>query len=200
MSFDDTTARRAAFPVDPAFVERWSSRALSGETISDAELNTCFEAARWAPSGFNAQPVRFVYAHRETPEFDALLSLLNAKNQSWARRSAALVFVLSRTDFVFNGQTVEVGSHAFDAGAAWAAFAHQAHLLGLSARAIGGFDRAAAPAALGLTANFAVHVAVAVGRRGPLHDLPETFHAQEAPSARRPFETFVHEGRFRGEP
>jgi nitroreductase len=200
MSFDTAdTPRRSEHPVHSSFVERWSSRALSGEAIPEADLLTCFEAARWAPSGFNAQPVRFVYAHRDSEDFPKLLGLLNEKNRSWAHKAGAIVFVLSRTDFAFNGQTVQVSSHAFDAGAAWSAFAHQAHLLGYATRAIGGFDRKAAPEVLNLPDTYAAHVAVTIGRRASVHDLPETFHAQETPSTRRPLHTFLHQGQFRGE-
>ena len=200
MSFDTAdSARRSEHPVHPSFVERWSSRALTGEAIPHADLLTCFEAARWAPSGFNAQPVRFVYAHTGTEDFARLLGLLNEKNRSWAHKASAIIFVLSRKDFVFNGQTVQVHSHAFDAGAAWSAFAHQAHLLGYATRAIGGFDHKAAPQVLNLPETYAAHVAVTIGRRAGLNDLPETFHAQETPSARRPLHTFIHQGQFQGE-
>ena len=45
--------RKADHPVEPLFVARWSPRAMSGEPISDEELLTLFEAARWAPSTYN---------------------------------------------------------------------------------------------------------------------------------------------------
>jgi hypothetical protein len=58
--------RTAEYDVDPLFLERWSPRAFTGEAMPDGELMTLFDAARWAPSAFNGQPWRFVYAHRET--------------------------------------------------------------------------------------------------------------------------------------
>ncbi|MDC7683767.1 nitroreductase family protein [Asticcacaulis sp. BYS171W] len=198
MPLDSTPlpTRRAEHAVDPVFTDRWSSRALTGEPIGDKDLFTCFEAARWAPSAFNAQPWRFVYAHRDGEGWDALLGLLNTKNRLWAYKASALIAVVSRKDFVFEDQTVPVGSHAFDTGAAWAALAHQAHLLGYSTRAIGGFDRKAAPQVLDLPDNFEAQTFVAIGRRAPLSQLDETFHTQEYPSERRPLETFIFEGRF----
>jgi Nitroreductase family len=36
---------------------------MSGEEISDTELMRLFEAARWAPSSYNGQPWRFIYAN-----------------------------------------------------------------------------------------------------------------------------------------
>ena len=82
MSFDPTPIRLSDYPVDPLFTGRWSARALTGEPIPETDLYTCFEAARWAPSAFNAQPWRFIYAHRDGGDWDALFSLLNAKNLS----------------------------------------------------------------------------------------------------------------------
>ena len=62
--------RQADHPVSPMFLDRWSPRALSGETIPLETLLTIFEAARWAPSASNSQPWRFVYARRDTPAWD----------------------------------------------------------------------------------------------------------------------------------
>ncbi|GLI22845.1 nitroreductase [Xanthobacter flavus] len=56
--------RQSEHPVEPLFLERWSPRAFTGEEIPQAELNSIFEAARWAPSSFNSQPWRFLYARR----------------------------------------------------------------------------------------------------------------------------------------
>ena len=47
--------RRADHPLDATFVDRWSSRVMSDEGLKTQELMVLFEAARWAPSAFNAQ-------------------------------------------------------------------------------------------------------------------------------------------------
>lgn len=190
------TDRQTDHKVDPLFIDRWSARALHPDAIPDADLMTCFEAARWAPSAFNAQPWRFIYAHRDGADWDRLFGLLNLKNRQWAYRAGALVFIASRKDFVFQGQAFPVDSHSFDTGAAWGSFAHQAHLLGYSTRAIGGFDRKTAPETLGLPENYRVETAIALGRRASKDHLAETFHAQEFPSERRPLSQFVFAGRF----
>ena len=54
--------RQPDHPVETLIYQRWSPRAMSGERLSKAELMRLFEAARWAPSSFNEQPWRFVYA------------------------------------------------------------------------------------------------------------------------------------------
>ena len=45
--------RHADHPVLPLFLERWSPRAYDPRPIDDDTLMSLFEAARWAPSGFN---------------------------------------------------------------------------------------------------------------------------------------------------
>jgi hypothetical protein len=51
---------------EPLLLDRWSPRAMSGEEISHEELMRLFEATRWAPSSFNAQQWRALYAGRGT--------------------------------------------------------------------------------------------------------------------------------------
>ena len=48
--------RISDYPIDPMFLERWSPRAFTGEPLAEADLLTMLEAARWAPSCYNAQP------------------------------------------------------------------------------------------------------------------------------------------------
>src|SRR5687768_11910054 len=91
------TGRRADYPIDPLFLERWSPRAFDGAPMPDADLATMFEAARWAPSAFNSQPWRFLYAHRHGPDWDRFLALLIPWNQSWVRTASVLVYVASDT-------------------------------------------------------------------------------------------------------
>ena len=52
----DTRLRQPDHPVAPMFTDRWSPRAFSDAPMSEAELLTLFEAARWAPSASNLQP------------------------------------------------------------------------------------------------------------------------------------------------
>src|SRR5258707_4678675 len=59
--------RKADHPIEPIFVRRWSPRAMSGKPISEAEMLTLFEAARWAPSTYNEQEWRVLYSRRGTP-------------------------------------------------------------------------------------------------------------------------------------
>ena len=66
--------RVAEFSIEEMFVRRWSPRAMSGQSVTEAELLRLFEAARWAPSGGNSQPWRFAYAIAGEPEFARFLT------------------------------------------------------------------------------------------------------------------------------
>src|ERR1700720_2738631 len=93
-------SRTADYPIDALFLERWSPRAFTGEAISTRELLTFLEAARWAPSSYNSQPWRFIYATRDSEHWKQFLGFLNDFNRSWASEAAALVIVLSKSTFV----------------------------------------------------------------------------------------------------
>jgi nitroreductase len=68
--------RKADFPIERFLLDRWSPRAMSGEEISREELMRLFEAARWAPSSFNAQQWRALYARRGTEHWQTFFDLL----------------------------------------------------------------------------------------------------------------------------
>ena len=55
---------------------------------------TLVEAARWAPSCFNSQPWRFVYAVKDSAHWPAMLKLLMDMNQAWAQHAGALIAVV----------------------------------------------------------------------------------------------------------
>lgn len=191
-----TTQRIVTHEIEPLFVSRWSTKAYSGEEIPDEILFKSFEAARWAPSGGNGQPWRFIYAKRGSENWDRFFSLLNERNQIWAAKASALVVVLSKK----TRQTAEgirpQRSHSFDAGAAWSNFAHQTHLSGYATRAIGGFDRPAARASLDIPEDFEIEVFIAVGKPTEEKVLPEDLQAANQPNNRLPLESLVSNGRF----
>ena len=54
--------RRTHTQMDPIFLDRWSPRAFDGSHLREADRDALFDAARWAPSAFNAQPWRLLYA------------------------------------------------------------------------------------------------------------------------------------------
>ena len=191
---DPSEHRSPDHPVEPIFVHRWSPRAMSGEAISDAELMSLFEAARWAPSTYNEQEWRFLYARRDTPHWPTFFGLLAGPNQAWCGRAAVLMVVLSHKVFARNGNPNPV--HTFDAGAAFENLALQGSTMGLVVHGMAGFDRDKARAALGVPDDYDVEAMVAVGRPGDPDELPAELREREVPSGRKKVEEFAREGPF----
>ena len=186
--------RSATFPIAPLFLDRWSSRAMSGEALSETELMMLFEAARWAPSSGNFQPWRFLYARRDTDFWPAFLDLLNPGNRTWAERAGALVLVISRTHFEGDGRPFV--THSYDAGAAWQNLALQASLSNLVVHGIGGFDYERARRVLRVPTTYAVEAMIVIGKRGDAAGLSESLRKRETPNDRRPLAQSVCEGPF----
>lgn len=156
--------------------KRWSPRAFSADaTVSDEELRTLLEAARWAPSHGNSQPARFIVGHRGTPTFDKIFDTLRPGNKTWAVRASVLLIGCVITQ----DSRGDLPNVEFGLGLAMENIALQAVDLGLIAHMMGGFDKEAAHAAFSMPGDVRAVVAMAVGRPGDLADLPEDLQARE---------------------
>jgi len=186
--------RTAEHPCETLFVARWSPRAMSGEPISDEEMLTLFEAARWAPSTYNEQEWRFLYARRDTPQWPLLFDLLVEGNRVWCKDAAILCVILAHKVFAWNGKPNPV--HLFDSGCAFENLALQGTVMGLVVHGMQGFDYDKARAALHVPDDFAVVAMFAAGRSGELDELPEKLRDREKPSDRKPIDEIICEGPF----
>jgi len=184
--------RDHAHDVHELFPGRWSPRAMSGEPIDDADLMPLFEAARWAPSSYNAQPWRFVYAKRGTPAWDRFFDLLVDFNKSWSDDAAVLVVICSRSTFERNDKPAP--THALDTGAAWMSLALEGSRRGLVVHGMQGFDLEKAAEVVGASPPFEVLAMCAIGRPGHVDDLPEGTREKEKPSGRKPLDEIIFEG------
>ena len=187
--------RKADHPIEPLLLDRWSPRAMSGEEISVDELMRMFEAARWAPSSFNAQQWHALYARRGTEHWPVFLSLLVEGNKIWAQHAAVLVLFISRTTFEYNGE--ESITHSYDCGAAWENFALQGFSQGLVVHGMQGFDYERAKTELKIPDGFRIEAMAAVGKPGAKEMLPEKLRAKESPNDRRKLSESICEGPFR---
>jgi nitroreductase len=191
---DATEVRTPDRPIEPIFLRRWSPRAMTGAAVSADDLATVFEAARWAPSTYNEQEWRFLYAHRAGPHWATFFDLLLEGNRAWCDKAGVLVVVLSHTVFARNGKPNRV--HSFDTGAAWENLALQACSMGLVVHGMMGFDYDRARSILAVPDDYAVEAMIALGHPGDAADLPEALRKIEAPSQRRPVVELVREGKF----
>lgn len=185
--------RRAAHPIDSLLLDRWSPRAMSGTPLSEAELMTLFEAARWAPSASNVQPWRILYARRDSKQWPQFFDLLSEGNRPWAQHAGALLLFLSQNT-TSTGKPVP--THSYDTGAAWQSLALQGTRLGLVVHGMAGFDHARARSELNVPENYAVEAMAAVGHAGDPANLPEPYRSREQPNDRRPLTETVKEGAF----
>lgn len=185
--------RTTKYSINDIFLNRFSPRAMSGETISKEELMTLFEAARWAPSLSNEQPWRFIYAIRETPDFDKFLSFLMEGNKIWCKNASILIVVISKKDLSKGGINI---AHSFDTGAAWENLALQSTSMNLVSHGMAGFDYILVKKELSIPDNYNVEMMIAIGKPGKIEDLPEALQEREKPSDRKPLEEIISEGKF----
>ena len=187
--------RKADYAIEPLLIDRWSPRAMSGEEISREELMRLFEAARWAPSSFNTQQWRALYALRGAAHWQTFYDLLVDANKAWAKNAAALVVFISRKTFDHNDEASV--THSYDCGAAWENFALQGFHQGLVVHGMQGFDYDRARKELKIPDEFQIEAMAAVGKPGPKEVLPEKLQARESPNDRRKVSESVFEGPFR---
>ena len=93
------------YPIHELIAKRWSPYAFSDRPVSDDDLRSLFEAARWAASAYNEQPWRYIVATKADPEeFERLLSCLVEGNQVWARAAPVLALGCTSLYFALNGK------------------------------------------------------------------------------------------------
>ena len=166
--------------VDDLFINRWSPRAFQRSVIEPDTLSRIIEAARWAPSCFNAQPWRFYTSTAKT--FDDFLNLLVDANQSWAKDCSVIGFLVAEHNFEYNAQP---NSYAqFDCGAAWMSLTLQARMEGYYTHGMGGIhgDKAAEYLQID-TGSQAVVMGFTIGKL--LENLSEQQKAEEVPNERK---------------
>src|SRR5436853_2468560 len=171
--------RKADYTIEPLILDRWSPRAMSGEEISNDELMRLFEAARWAPSSFNAQQWRALYARRGSEHWPTFLGLLVEANKAWAQHAAVLVVFISQQNFEYNNEPSI--THSYDCGAAWENFALQGFRQGLVVHGMEGFDYERARTELRIPDEFEIEAMAAIGKPGAKELLPEKLRARESP-------------------
>lgn len=188
-------SRKSEHSIHPLILGRWSPRAMTGESISDETVMALFEAARWAPSCYNEQPWRFIYAKKGTPAWDTIFALMVPFNQQWAKNAALLGVVISHKVFARNGKPIE--THSFDTGAAWMLLSLEGCARGLVVHGMQGFDYKKAKNDLHVPDDYQVEAMFAVGVQASKDTLPKEMQEGETPSSRNPVSTFAFEGTFR---
>jgi nitroreductase len=78
-------------PIHEFLAECWSPYAFEDRSVSQSDLCSLFEAARWSTSSYNEQPWSYIVATKEnSDQFQQLLSCLVEGNQLWAKDAPVL--------------------------------------------------------------------------------------------------------------
>jgi nitroreductase len=187
--------RNSEYSVHPLILNRWSPRSMTGEEMSEKELMALFDAARWAPSSYNAQPWRFLYARRNTPSWPLFFNLMIEFNQGWTKNASALALAISTKNFEHNNKPAH--THSFDTGAAWMAMALEGAWRGYVVHGMEGFDFEKARKDLNVPDDYQVEALIAIGKRAPVSQLPPELQKREVPSTRKAIEEIAIEGKFK---
>lgn len=171
-------------PILDVLTERWSPRGFDNSApIDEQKLAAALEAARWAPSAFNAQPWRFLVARRGSKLHTGLVDALSGFNQEWASAASALVVAIAEAT---DAEGRELPFAQYDLGQAVAHLSVQAHADGLFVHQMAGFDRAAVATVAGLEERFVPLTITALGEQGSVEGLSEVLQEREiAPRVRR---------------
>lgn len=184
-------ARQAEYEIDSIYLKRWSPRSFLTKEVPEDVLLSLFEAARWAPSAFNFQPWRFIIARTEE-DHKRFMSFIGEFNQIWCKNVPVFALIISKK----TSERGEIGSHAFDAGAAWGYLSLEATRKGLITHPMTGIDFEKARQVLNIPEEYAINALIAIGYQGEKEALPESLQEREAPTPRRPIKESIFEGLF----
>jgi nitroreductase len=183
-------------PIQPLLARRWSPYAFADRPVSDEDLRSVFEAARWAASSYNEQPWRYIVATKANPaEFERLLSCLVAGNQVWAKAAPVLALGCASLNFARNGQPNAAAEH--DLGLASATLTLEATARGLSVHQMIGILPDKARDLYRIPDGVRPLTGLAIGYAADPGVLPDNLRGRDlAPRTRRPLAEFVFGGQW----
>lgn len=169
-------------PLHPIIAERWSPRALEPDgVVTDVQLRSMLEAARWAASYGDTQPARYLVGRRGDDTFRRIHDVLVPGNQSWAHAATVLMLGVAVT----RNAKGDVPYAEYGMGLATQNLVLQAVADGLVAHQMAGFEPEAARAEFDLPESARPMIAIAVGVLGHPSLLIERRRAREmAPRTR----------------
>jgi nitroreductase len=184
------------YPIQKTLADRWSPYGFEDRSVSEADLHSLFEAARWAASSYNEQPWNYLVATREKPqEFGRLLSCLVEANQAWAKAAPVLVLGIVHLRFAKNNQDNRAAVH--DLGLAAGNLVAEATARGLSVHQMIGILPDKAREIYQIPEHFEAWTAMAIGYKADPAKLPDALKERDlAPRQRKPLSEFVFTGHW----
>lgn len=128
--------------INELLARRWSRRSYDPDKeVTEEQIISLCEAARWAPSCFGDQPWKFIIwnKYKDEKNWSRAFNCLGEWNQNWVKNAPVLIAAIADTVFNKNGKENRWGR--YDTGAASENLCLQAVDLGLAAHQMGGFDK-----------------------------------------------------------
>ncbi len=178
-------------PIQDFVAKRWSPYGFADRDVSEADLHSLFEAARWAASSFNEQPWSYIVAtSAQEAEFARLLSCLVEANQSWAKAAPVLALGVATLNLKRNNKPNHVAIH--DLGLATGNLVAEATARGLWIHQMGGILPDRAREIYGIPEGSEAVTGIAIGYAGDPETFPEEIRKRDlAPRERKPQREFV---------
>jgi nitroreductase len=183
-------------PIHDLIARRWSPYAFSDRPVSDDDLRSLFEAARWAASSYNEQPWAYIVATKADPDaFERLLSCLVEGNQVWAAAAPVLALGCTSLWFTLNGQPNAAAVH--DLGLASANLTLEATARGLVLHQMIGILPDKARETYDIPEGIQPLTGLAIGYAADPSTLPEKYRERDlAPRSRKSLNQFVFDGEW----
>ena len=184
------------YPVHDLITKRWSPYSFDDRPVSESDLRSLFEAARWAPSSYNEQPWSYIVATKENPEeFERLLSCLVEGNQVWAKAAPVLALGIATLKFARNNKPNRVAVH--DLGLAAGNLCLEATARGLMVHQMVGILPDKAREIYEIPEGSEAVTGFAIGYAGNPDSLPDTLKERDrAARQRKPLGEFVFGGKW----
>jgi nitroreductase len=178
-------------PIHELIARRWSPYVFSDRPVSEADLRSLFEAARWAASSYNEQPWGYLVATKADPAgFERLLSCLVEGNRVWAKAAPVLALGCTSLSFSLNGKPNAAALH--DLGLASATLTFEATARGLFVHQMIGILPDQARALYRIPEGVQPLTGLAIGYAADLSTLPEKLRERDlAPRGRKSLSEFV---------
>lgn len=163
--------------INELILKRWSPVAFDSRPVEFEKIHLLFEAAKWAPSGNNAQPWRFIYATRDMPDYKVLIDLMSKTNRVWAQTAPMLVLALAQVVATYKNRANRLAF--YETGMAVSNLLLQATSMDLFVHQIGGYDYEKAKEVLVIPTRYEPAALMAIGYKGDPSILPAKVAARE---------------------
>jgi nitroreductase len=177
-------------------VDRRSIRSFDPRPVELEKINRIFECARWAPSSYNRQPWRFIFATSDQKEnYSLLFDLINESNKNWVYQVPLLILTVSEVFMQDRLSENKFASH--DTGMAVANLYIMARAMGLEFHPMGGYDKEKAKTVLHIPVGFEPMAMLAIGYSKPHQEFGDEIQEYNIkPRMRKDFTEIVMNGNW----